>query len=87
MPNGETDSCLCLCHVGSLPCNSCFERSCSVAAPLLNYKGIIYVRPVGRGVCLVDLEGWPEFEDLLPEERFYEATIVVTKEVPKPEGR
>ena len=52
--------------------------------PLLSYNGIIYVRSVGRWGCLVDLEGGPQFEDELLGERFYEATITVTKEVPEP---
>lgn len=44
------------------------------------HKGGIYVRPVGRGICLVDDEtgefGDEQLEDLLPD-GYYVAEIVI----------
>ena len=42
----------------------------------LVYTGPIYVRPLGRGICLLDHPAADELEDLLPD-GYYRARIVI----------
>ncbi|MGH3035355.1 MAG: hypothetical protein ACRDON_12495 [Gaiellaceae bacterium] len=35
--------------------------------PDIDYDGRIYVRPVGRGVTMIDLVGSPELDELIEE--------------------
>lgn len=50
---------------------------------VFEYKGKIYVRPIGRGVCLKegDYEGtWAQLEKELPEGDFYMEVVVYKRD-------
>lgn len=52
---------------------------------LFRHEGLIYVRPVGRGICVVDSKG--EIGDHIDDELsdgYYQATIIIEKKVPDP---
>jgi hypothetical protein len=52
---------------------------------VLHHEGLIYVRPVGRGICVVDADG--EVGDHLDdhiESGYYRATIIIEEQVPDP---
>ena len=51
---------------------------------LFEYTGPIYVRPIGRGICLIDHPNEEQIEDLLPD-GYYAARIVI--EPLSPAGR
>ena len=40
-------------------------RSLGGARFIMRYQGRVYVRPIGRGICLLDLELAPALDDIL----------------------
>lgn len=43
------------------------------------YQGRVYVRPIGRGIVLLDLPGEPQLEDvLLTKEGYYQVDMQVS---------
>ena len=55
----------------------------------LSYKGRIYVRPMGRGICLIDAQlehGFevPQFEDF-PDDGYYEAELKIIRKIQPPD--
>ena len=48
---------------------------------VLLYRGRIYVRPIGRGVVLEDLELQPQFDEILPEGS-YEVEFRINRRLP-----
>lgn len=57
------------------------NRDLSVPGAIARYHGRCYVRPVGRGVVLSDLEMEPQLDDLL-ESGDYEIDIRVVRRIP-----
>lgn len=45
---------------------------------IYEYKGGIYVRPYGKGVCLTDITDWPDLADILSHGD-YEADITIRR--------
>lgn len=51
--------------------------------PVFEYKGNVYVRPIGRGICLDDDERDVQLEDVAPEGNWYmEVRFYKRKESP-----
>ncbi len=49
------------------------------------YQGRVYVRPIGRGIVLLDLPGEPQLEDvLLTDTGYYQVDIQVSAAPSKP---
>jgi hypothetical protein len=61
------------------------EDTRSSGSHVYQHEGLIYVRPVGRGICIVENgEVGPQLEDLLDGDGYYRACIVIEEKVAPP---